>query len=55
MVVQRHRYAYGRVHQIVTEAAALAGVIIPDGVDAVRILRHFGAVASRKPTGNPKS
>ena len=54
-MAQLHQYAYGRVHQIVTRAIALTGVIILDGVGAVHILRHSGAVARLEATGNPKS
>ena len=70
LVGQLHAYAYtrvlepgqrffpitrGRVHQIVSEAAALAGIAIPEGVGAVHVLRHSGAIARLEQTGNPKA
>ena len=70
LIAQLHQYAYGwvlqrdarfwpitrgRVHQIVTEAAGRAGIVIPEGVGAVHVLRHSGAIARLEATGNPKA
>ena len=70
LVAQLHQYAYyrvlgreerlfpitrGRVHQIVSAAATAAGIVIPDGVGAVHVLRHSGAIARLEATGNPKA
>ncbi|MFC1904649.1 tyrosine-type recombinase/integrase [Chloroflexota bacterium] len=44
-----------RVHQIVSRAMADAGVVKPDGVGAVHVLRHSGALERLKLTGNPKA
>ncbi len=70
LVAQLHQFAYqegipperplfpitrGRVHQIITAAAEDAGVVIPDGVGAVHVLRHSGAIARLEASGNPKS
>ena len=48
--INRHR-----VFQIVSKAMALAGIAKPDGVGAVHILRHSGAIERLRRTGNPKA
>ena len=45
----------GRVHQIMKGAMVKAGVVKPDGVGAVHVLRHSGAIERLKLTGNPKA
>ena len=70
LVAQLHQFAYGwtiqkdsrfwpitrgRVHQVVTEAAGRAGIVMPDGVGSVHVLRHSGAIARLEATGNPKA
>jgi len=45
----------GRVHQIVKAAMVKAGVVKPDGVGAVHVLRHSGAIERLRLTGNPKA
>ena len=70
MVAQLHSYAYEkrilpedrifkinrtRVFQIVQGAMKAAGVVKPDGVGAVHILRHSGAIERLRLTGNPKA
>jgi len=44
-----------RVHQIVKAAMSKAGVVKPDGVGSVHVLRHSGAIARLQATGNPKA
>ena len=44
-----------RVHQILTEAFEDAGVVKPEHVGAVHVLRHSGAIARLEQTGNPKA
>jgi len=44
-----------RVFQIVKALAAQAGLVKPDGVGTVHILRHSGALERLKQTGNPKA
>ncbi len=45
----------GRAHQILQRAFTAAGIRKPDGVGAVHILRHSGAIARLQVTGNPKA
>lgn len=44
-----------RVHQIMQKAFVDANLAKPDGVGAVHILRHSGALERLKRTGNPKA
>jgi integrase len=44
-----------RVWQIVSAAMSKAGVVKPDGVGTVHVLRHSGALERLKRTGNPKA
>ena len=44
-----------RVFQIVQKAMAKAGVVKPDGVGSVHVLRHSGALERLRRTGNPKA
>jgi integrase len=44
-----------RVHQIVERGAMLAGLEKPEGVGMVHVLRHAGAIARLKATGNARS
>ena len=44
-----------RVHQIMQEAFEMAGIIKPEHVGAVHVLRHSGAIARLEQTGNPKA
>lgn len=44
-----------RVFQIVQAATERAGVVKPDHVGAVHVLRHSGALERLKVTGNPKA
>jgi|GEM_PF-6373933 len=45
----------GRVHQIMTDACKKTGVIVPDGVGAVHIIRHSGLIRRMELTGNLKA
>lgn len=70
MVAQLQAYAYNnnilrdrplfsinrtRVFQIVSAAMREAGIVKPDGVGAVHVLRHSGAIERMNITGNPKA
>ena len=44
-----------RVHQIMQEAFETAGIVKPEHVGAVHVLRHSGAIARLEQTGNPKA
>ena len=44
-----------RVFQIMSEAFELSGITKPEGVGAVHILRHSGAIERLRQTGNPQS
>lgn len=44
-----------RVHQMIKNGMEYAGIRKPDHVGAVHVLRHTGAIARVKITGNPKS
>lgn len=44
-----------RAFQIIKEMAGQAGLVKPDGVGTVHILRHSGAIERLKRTGNPKA
>lgn len=44
-----------RVWQIIESAMKKAGVVKPDGVGTVHVLRHSGALERLKRTGNPKA
>lgn len=44
-----------RVFQIVESAMKKAGVVKPDGVGTVHVLRHSGALERLRRTGNPKA
>ena len=44
-----------RVHQILTGAFKGAGIVKPEHVGAVHVLRHSGAIARLGQTGNPKA
>ena len=44
-----------RAFQIVQALMAAAGITKPDGVGACHVLRHSGALARLKQTGNPKA
>ena len=44
-----------RVFQIVKALTAKAGLVKPDGVGTVHILRHSGAIERLRQTGNPKA
>ena len=45
----------GRVHQILTATAEAAGIVVPDEVGAVHVLRHSWSIARPEATGNPRS
>lgn len=44
-----------RVHQVMKEAFDAAGIVKPEHVGAVHVLRHSGAIARLEQTGNPKA
>jgi len=48
--INRHR-----VFQIVAKAMTDVGIVKPDGVGSVHILRHSGAIERLRRTGNPKA
>ncbi len=48
--INRHR-----VYQIVSTAIKKAGIVKPEHVGAVHVLRHSGALERLKQTGNPKA
>ena len=44
-----------RAHQIVARAYRSAGVVKPDGVGTLHVLRHSGAIERLRETGNPRA
>jgi integrase len=44
-----------RAHQIVSRAYRAAGIVKPDGVGTLHVLRHSGAIERLRETGNPRA
>ena len=55
MVIRLFDMSKRRVHQAVERAAIAVGLVKPEGVGTVHILRHSGAIARLRASGNPRS